>query len=113
MCIRDRDIRADPGFLQLPVILHRGRGYIHIHPPDGTIFMLNAVYGPDTLQNIFYGIVLRVLARFDGKPFMPHILKGSHLPPDLLLSQLLSGNMAVLLMIRAVDTSVDAIIGQI
>ena len=68
---------------------------------------------PDTLQNIFYGIVLRVLARFDGKPFMPHILKGSHLPPDLLLSQLLSGNMAVLLMIRAVDTSVDAIIGQI
>ena len=44
---------------------------------------------------------------------MTHVLKGDHLPADLLLGQLLSGNVFVLRVVGTVNAAVDTVIGQI
>ena len=44
---------------------------------------------------------------------MPHVLKGDDLARDLLLRQLYTLYVLVLVMVRAVETSVDTVIRQI
>ena len=75
--------------------------------------MLDAVDGLDGFQNVFQGIVHRVLAGFNGKALVTHILQGNDLLTDLLLGQLFAGNMAVLGMVRAVFTAIDTVVGKI
>ena len=74
---------------------------------------MHAVYGVDAFKNVLYRIVLGILARLYGKTLVSHVLKGDDLCPHFVLSQLLAGDVFVLQMIRTVQTSVDAVVGQI
>ena len=75
--------------------------------------MLNGINGFDGFQNVFYGIVHRILARFNGQTLMPHILKGDYLPFNLLLGQLYALYMFILHMIGTVYAAVYAVVGEI
>ena len=110
VCLLEKYVCADAGFFQLSVILHGGGGDIHVNSSDGAVLVLYGVDGVDALQDVFYGIVDRVLSRLNGKSLVTHILESYYLRLDLLLSQLLSGNMLVLAVIWAVYASVYAIV---
>ena len=71
---------------------------------------MNAVNCVDTLENVFNGIVNRILARFNCKALVTHILKGNDLCTHLLLSELLSCNVLILKMIRTVNAAVYTVI---
>ena len=75
--------------------------------------MLDAVDGPDALQNILDGVVHRVLPCLQGKTLVPHILERDHLPADFLLGQFLSGDVLVLRVVGAVNAAVYAVVGQV
>ena len=93
------------------VIFYRSRCNIDIDTTDRSIFMFDTVDRFDTVQNIFDRIVYRIFSRFDRQSFMSHILQGGNFFYDLLLRQLLSGNMFILPMIRAVYTAVHTVVG--
>ena len=106
-----QDIGSDPGLMQLPVILHGGGRDIHIDSSDRSVLMLDGINGMDAVQDIFYGIVHRILTGFNGQTLMSHILQGNDFTGYLLLGQLLPRNMLVLQMIRAVQAPVHAVVG--
>ena len=58
----EQNICADSGIFQFPVIFYCSRRNIHIDPADCPIFVFDAVNRPDTLQNIFNGIIYRVFS---------------------------------------------------
>ena len=72
--------------------------------------MLDAVDRIDAFQYVFDRVVFRIFSRLDGQPFVSHILQSRDFPTDLLLRQLLSADMLVLSMIRAVFTAIDAVV---
>ena len=109
----EEDIGSYPGFLQLSVIFHRGGRYIYIYPADSPVFMFNAVDGLNTFQHILDRIVYRILSCLQSQSLMSHILKSDNFLADLLLGQLLSGDMFVLSVIRTVHTAVYTVIRQI
>ena len=109
----EQDISTDARILQTAVVFHRSGCNIYIDPADGTVLVLDRIDGIDAIQNIFNGVVHRILSGFNGKPLMPHVLQGNDLPGNLLLGQLLPGNVLVLHMIGTVHTAVDAIVGQV
>ena len=75
--------------------------------------MLDAVDRLNTLQNIFDRIVHRIFAGLDCQTLVSHVLKRRDLLHDLLLCQLLSGNVLVFQVIRAVYTAVHTVVGKI
>ena len=75
--------------------------------------MLNAVNGLNAFQHILNGIVDRILTGFQSQPLVAHILQSRNLPHDLLLSQLFPGDVLVFQMVGAVQTAVDAVVGQV
>ena len=107
----EQDISADAGFLQKAVIIYRCSGNVDIDAPDGSVLMLDAVNGINTVQIIIHGIVHRILACFQSQTFVPHILQRNDFPPDFFLGQFFPCNMFILHMIRAVGTSVNAVVG--
>ena len=74
VCFLEQNIGADPGLLEHPVFLHRGRGDVHIHAADRAVFVLDGIDCLDGFQNIFDGIVHGVLARFNRETLVAHIL---------------------------------------
>ena len=87
----EQDVRANLGFLQHAVFLHRGCRDVHVHATDGAVFMLHGIDGAHRLQDVFDGVVLRIFACFDGQALMTHILQGNNLIADLFLSELPAG----------------------
>ena len=74
---------------------------------------MNRINRLNTFENIFNRIINRILARFNCKSLMTHILESNNLVLNFLLSELLSCDMLVFVMIRAVNTAVYAIVGKI
>ena len=109
----EEDVSTNACFLKLAIIFHCGSCNIYIHPANGTIFMLNTVNCFDAIQNILNGIIDGVLAGLQCQALVPHVLQGNNLLANLLLGQLFATNMLVGSMVGAVNTMVDAIIGQI
>ena len=109
----EKDIGSDSGFLKLPVILNRRGGDIHIHAADVAVFVMHAVDCLDALENVFNRVVDRVLAGLDGKSLMPHVLKGNDFRAHFILRQLLSRNVSVFDVIRAVNAAVDAVVRKV
>ena len=106
-----QDIGSNASIVKFPIVFYSCSSNIDVHPADRPIFMLDAINRFNALQNIFNGIIHRVLSGFDGKPLMPHILKGDHFLTDLLLAQFFPSDMFVTMVIRAVCTAVHTIIG--
>ena len=113
VCLLKEDIRADAGVFQAAVVLHRGGGDIHIDAADGSILVMDAVYGLDRLQDVFYRIIARVFAGFERQTLVPHILQGYDLPSDFLLGELAAGYGLVLGVVRTIYAAVHAIVGEI
>ena len=109
----EQDVGADAGFLQLAVILHRGGGDVHVDAADVAIFIVNGVDRMDALQDIFNGIVHRVLPGFDGQALVPHILECHDFRTDFLLGELFPGDVFVDPVIGTVDAAVDTVVGQV
>ena len=109
----EENISADTRFLELSVILNRCCGDIYIYTADISVLVMNRINRLNTFENIFNRIINRILARFNGKSLMTHILEGNNLVLNFLLSELLSCDMLVFVMIRAVNTAVYAIVGKI
>lgn len=109
----EQDVGADAGVLQHSVFLHRSSGDVDVDPADGAVFMVDGVYGFDTLQYVFDRVVDRIFAGLQGQPLVSHILESDDFSSDVFLGQLLSGDVLVLVMIWTVDTAVDAVVGQV
>ena len=109
----EKNIRADARFLKLSVILDRCCGDIYIDTADITVLMVNRINCLNALKNVLNRIIDGIFARFNGKSLMTHILEGNNLVLDLLLSELLSCDMLVLIVIRAINAAVYAIVGKI
>ena len=109
----EEDVGANAGFLELAVVLHRRRGDVDVDAADVAVLVVDAVNCVDALQNVLDRVVLGILAGLDCETLVSHILQRDDLGADLLLGQLLARDMLVLEMIRAVKTSVDAVVGQI
>ena len=110
ICFLEKNICADSGFFKLFVVFNRGGGNINIHTADSAVFMLNRINRFNAIKDIFNGVVDRVLARFDCKALVPHILKRDNFLFNLILSELFSGDMLVFLVIRAIKAAVYTII---
>ena len=90
-----QDVGSDFGFFQQAVVVNRSCSNVDIYAADGAVFMFNAVNGVDGVQIILHGVVKRVFAGFQGKPFVAHVLQGDYLPADIFLGKLLAGDMFV------------------
>ena len=75
--------------------------------------MLDTVNRINTFQNILDGVVDGIFSCFNGKPFVSHVLQCDHFLTHLFLCQLFPRYVLILQMVRAVQTTVDAVIGQI
>ena len=109
----EENIGADAGLFQHPVLLHRGGGNVDVDAADIAVFVVDGIDGFDALENVFNGVVFRVLTGFDGQPLVAHVLQGDDLPGHLLLGQLLTADVLVFGVVGAVDTAVDAVVGQV
>ena len=104
------NVCSDAGIRKLFVILDRCGGNVYVHAADRSVFVLYGIDGLDTLKNVFYGIVFRVLAGFYGKALVPHILEGNDLLSDLILRKLYARDRLVFSVVRTVSASVYTII---
>ena len=109
----EQNIGTDAGILEHFVLFYSSCGNVHIDTADIAVFMVNGIYGFNTFQNVFDWVVDRVLSGFQGKTFVSHILQGDDLFFDFFLGQFFSCDMLVLMVVRTVDTAVDAVIGKI
>ena len=105
-----QNICTDTRILELAVIFNSGCGYINVDATNCAVLVIYAVNCLDALENILNRVVYRVLACFDCKTLMPHILKCDNLCANLVLSELFSGNMLILHMIRAINAAVHAVV---
>ena len=110
ICLLEQDVCSDPGVFQLLIILDRRGRDVDVDTADRSVFMFDAVDRIDALQYVFDRVVFRIFPRLDGQPFVSHILQSRDFLTDLLLRQLLSADMLVLSMIRAVLAAIDAVI---
>ena len=109
----EEDIGADPGLLELPVILHRRRRDIDIDSSDVAVLVMDAVDRFDTVQNVVDRVVHRIFAGFDRQPFVAHILQRDHFRADFFLRQFLARDGLVLEVVGTVQAAVDAVVRQI
>ena len=99
--------------MQLAVGVHVRRRDIDIDAADAVAAFADAVDGLDTVDNVFQRVVARVLAGLDREALVPDADQRADFLLDFLLGKLPAGNRAVLGVIGAVGTPVDAVIGQI
>ena len=109
----EQDVSTDPRLLELAVVLYRGGGDVDVDAADIAVLVVHRVDGLDALQNVLDGVVLGILTRLNGQALMAHILEGNDLGAHLLLGQLLAGDLLVLQVVGAVDTAVDAVVGEV
>ena len=109
----EEDVGTYSGTVKTPVILDGCRCYVDVHASYGAVAALGGIDRLYGLENVFKRIVDRVLPRLDGQPLVSHVLQGTDLGSDLLLAELPARNRAVLAMVRAVDTAIDAVIGKV
>ena len=109
----EQDVGADLRGLQLVVgVLGRG-GDVHIHAADGPVFVLGAVDGLKTLQNVVKRVVDRIFPRLDGQALVAHVLQGDDLGADLFLRELATRDVAVLRVVGAVQAPVHAVVRKV
>ena len=65
------------------------------------------------IDDVGLGVLFGLDLGFQGKTFVSHILQGDDLFFDFFLGQFFSCDMLVLMVVRTVDTAVDAVIGKI
>ena len=106
-----QNISSNPCIFEFLVIFNRSRCNIYIDTTNRSIFVLNAVYRTNTLQNVLKRIILRVFARFYRQTLMPHILQRNYFLLNFFLRQFFSCNMFIFYMIRTVHTTVNTVIG--
>ena len=106
-------IGADLSFVQLAVVFHGRRRNVDVDAADGTVLMFDAVDGVDRLEDVFDRIVFGVLARFEQKTFMPHVLQRDHFTTNFVLRELLADDVFVFCVVRAVDATIHAVIGEV
>ena len=106
----EKNVCADARLLELTVILNRCGGNIDVYTADIAVLVMNRIDGFYTFEDILNGIVYRILARFDRKTLVSHILQGDYFTLNLFLSELFPCNMLVLHMIRTVNTAVHTVI---
>ena len=106
----EEDICTYACFLELAVVFNCSCCDIYIYTADSSVLVLDGIDSLDTFKDILDRIVYRILARFDSKALVSHILKSNDLLTDLFLSQLLTRNFLVLHMIWTVYALVYAII---
>ena len=106
----EQNVGTDTGLVQAAVILYRSRSNVHIYPADGAVFMLDAIDGLYRLQNVFDGVVNRIFSCFQCQTLVSHVLQGDDLTTDVFLCQFLAGNGLVLNVVRAVGTTVYAVV---
>ena len=75
--------------------------------------MFDAVDGVDRFEDVFDRIVFGVLARFEQKTFMPQVLQRDHFTANFVLRELLADDVFVFGVVRAVNATVDAMIGEV
>ena len=109
----EQDVGADARLLELAVVLHGGGGDVDVDAADVAVLVMHRVDGLDALQNVLDGVVLGILTCLDGQTLVTHILEGDDLGAHLLLGQLLAGDLLVLEVVGAVDTAVDAVVGEV
>ena len=109
----EENICADAGFLQLSVVFHRSSGDVDVHSANRAVFMLNPVNGFNTFQYILNGVIDRIFTGFDREALMTHVLQRDDLAAHLILRQFLAGDVLVFVMIRTVNTAVNAIVGKV
>ena len=109
----EQDICTNACFMKLSVVLHSSSSNIYINTADSTVLMLNIINSVDGFQHIFNRIVYRVLSQLNSQALVAHILQGNNFLANLILSQLLTADVLILGMIRAIQTAVDTIIGKI
>ena len=106
----EKDISTDSGIVKLAVVFNSCSGNVDIYTSDSAVLMLDRVDSLDTFQNVLDRVIYRVFAAFDSKALMTHILKCDNFLADLLLSQLLSGDLLVLQVVGAVNALVNAVV---
>ena len=106
----EQNVGTDTGFVQAAVILYRGRSNVYVYPANGSVLVLDAIDGLYRLQNVFDGVVNRIFSCFQCQTLVPHVLQGDDLTTDVFLCQFLAGNGLVLYVVRAVGTTVYAVV---
>ena len=109
----EQDVSTNAGFLELAIIFHGGCGNVDIHPANRTVLVFDRIDGLNALQHILNGTVYRVFTGFQRQTLMAHILQSNNFLPDFFLCQLAAGDMLIFVMIWTVQTSIDAVVGQI
>ena len=113
ICLLEKDICTNAGITQATVVLYGCRRDVHIHTTYGSVPVLYAVDGTDALKDILNGVLQRMFTCLKGEALVSHILQGNHLGTDFVLGQFLATYALVLCVIRAIDTAIDAVVGEI
>ncbi|MPM41931.1 hypothetical protein SDC9_88591 [bioreactor metagenome] len=108
-----QNIGADAGGLESGVILDRGSGDVDVDSADGPVLVLDRIDGLDAVKHIFDRIHGRMFAGFQRQAFVAHILKRNGFALDFGRSQLFARDVLVAHVIGAVNTAVDAVVGEV
>ena len=111
VCLLEEDVCSDSCLVELSVVLNCSSSDINVYTSDCAVLVLDRIDRLDALQDIFDRVIYRVLACFDCKSLVTHVLQSDYLVPDLVLCELYSRNSLVLAVIRAVNAPVDAVVG--
>ena len=111
VCLLEEDVCTDSCLVELSVVLNSGSSDVNVNTSDSAVLVLDRIDGLDALKDIFDRVIYRVLTCFDGKSLVTHILQCDNLVTDLILCELNSRDSLILSVIRAVDASVDAVVG--
>ena len=109
----EEDIRPDTRLLEAAVVFDRRGGDVDVHAADRAVFVLDAVDRFDALEHIFNRAVDRILARLEREALVAHVLQRDDLPHDVLLGELLAGDVLVVVVVGAVTALVDAVVGEV
>ena len=109
----EQDVGADLGLLEHAVLVHRGRGDVHVDAADRAVLVLHGVDGADGVEDVLDGVVARILARLDGEALVAHVLQRDDLVADLVLRELDARDGLVDGMVRAVEAAVDAVVREV
>ena len=109
----EQNVRANFCFFKHAIFIYGSSGNIYVNAPDSAIFMLDGIDGMHAFQDVFNRVVLGVFACFYGKALVAHILQGNYFSANFVLRKLATRYFAVLCMVRAVQTTIHAVIRKI
>ena len=109
----EENVSADARLVKHPILLDGGCSDVHIDTTDSSVLMMYGVDRLDRLKDIFDRVVAWVFASLEGETLVPHVLQCDHLLSYLLLRQLVTGNGAVLSVVRTIDTTIDTVVGEV